>query len=203
MTGSTRLQRAAGAAIHVGLAALVLVALQTAALAQGSADGLLSQFSVGASYLYFGVDRVYHATTECHEQNCSIPRLRSPDLVEVSPRSSSAIQLELEFHAFGTKHTADPLLTPSSIFLSLVTSYGFQADNKQLIDGFGLGYTLAVFDLGARRDAVNIGLGFAWLNDVHVLQRDVANGRPIPAALHAPTAQKSLLAPMLTVSINL
>lgn len=103
---------------------------------------------------------------------------------------------------FGSKRSEDSLLAADGIFTSILTSYGFQAENRRLFDGIGLGYTLGVFDAFGRRDALNFGLGVAWFSDVHVLKDHVTPGRLLPSGSHSPTTQTAMTTPMLDIALH-
>ena len=179
----------------------IFLAGEFVGLAAPEDPGLLDLFSVGAGIVHFEEPRVYHATTQCREvnyRNCSW-RL---DKVEVNRKSSTSAVLLLNYYPFGSKRSEDSLLAADGIFTSILTSYGFQAENRRLFDGIGLGYTLGVFDAFGRRDALNFGLGVAWFSDVHVLKDHVTPGRLLPSGSHSPTTQTAMTTPMLDIALH-
>jgi hypothetical protein len=187
----------------LGAAFAVLLAVECVAFAAPDNPGSPSSLSIGTGIIFYGRDRIYHATTQHRELNFKPTGTKTADSVEVTDKASTSAQLLLEYSFFGRKRSREPLFSADSISAILVTSYGIHAENRKFLDGLGLGYTIAVFDAFHSRDSLRIGLGVAWFNDVHVLRNNVEVGEPIPPLTSAPTRRTQLRAGMLTISIGL
>jgi hypothetical protein len=82
-----------------------------------------------------------------------------------------------------------------------VTSYGYYAEDKKILEGAGLGYTLASLDAFDRPQSVTVSAGGVWLTDVHMLRSDDHPGHQEHG--QSPTEHSPMLRGMITLSIAL
>ncbi len=186
-----------------GAASAILLLAVFSASAAPPETALLDQFSLGAGVIDYGKPRIYHATTECHKSSCVPLSHHVADKVEADRKARVSGQMLLEYHGLGRKSSSDPFLSADGLFGTVVSSYGFNAADKKVVDGLGVGYTLAVTDAFQHKDSLNFGLGAVHLDEVQVLRRGAVVGKPIAVGLHSPTRTTGGWDPMFTLSLAL
>lgn len=204
-------------ALGLLIAPLLMAAAIPAWAAAPDDPGVLDRWSVGGGALFFGRERVYHATTACREvnyRNCNKLMDRVPagetqtanpphDTVEISRSATSSLQVLLDYQPFGGSGQAAAPFSLARANLFVITSYGFQAENRRLIEGFGLGYSLLRGGEQPGHTPWKLDVGWAWIDEVQVRSPGVRQGHDIPLGDANPTRRVTLSVPMITLTIGL